>query len=347
MKNHFIENLKFENFKCFQDLRVENIKGVNLISGKNNVGKTAFLEGLDLIVSSNNCIDLAFNIHKMMKRRQSNSQSNRYFELDFIYDDNSNVELKLNNKLLKIQYTEELPESIEDIFHEENLLNKYQPSLKLTLNNEEKTFPMEMILHRPAMTRRERHEMVKPKVNFITSTTTDEREIAIYLGNLVDLNKEEFLNKSLRLFDENILSLKQKTTDIGVILKVAVKNRELPVLLSSLGEGINRYIAILCAIWASKDGYLFIDEIENGIHYTNYRKLWKIVFEASKMANCQIFITTHSKECIADFNEVNNEGDGSYFEFYRNKKTDLIVTKQRDKEQLEYALTHNGELRGE
>jgi len=94
----------------------------------------------------------------------------------------------------------------------------------------------------------------------------------------------------------------------------------LPVLLSSLGEGINRYIAILCAIWASKDGYLFIDEIENGIHFTNYEKLWNIIFETSKMANCQIFVTTHSKECIEAFNRANVDDEGSYLEFYRNKK---------------------------
>jgi AAA15 family ATPase/GTPase len=197
------------------------------------------------------------------------------------------------------------------------------------------------------MIRREHNNTIKQSINFITSTTTDERDIAILYGKLIDLNKEEFLNDSLKLFDENLVALKLKATDNDIILKVALKNRELPVLLSALGEGINRYIAILCAIWASKDGYLFIDEIENGIHYTNYTKLWKIIFKASEMANCQIFITTHSKECIEAFNEVNQENEGSYFEFYRDEKTNLIVTKQKDNEQLEYELTHDIEIRGE
>ena len=131
-----------------------------------------------------------------------------------------------------------------------------------------------------------------------------------------------------------------------MILKLKLKNRDTPVLLSSLGEGINRYIAILCAIWASKDGYLFIDEIENGIHYTNYEKLWKIIFDASEKAKCQIFITTHSKECIEAFNRVNENDEGIYLEFYKNQKNGLIVVKERDNEQLEYALTHNSEIRG-
>ena len=163
----------------------------------------------------------------------------------------------------------------------------------------------------------------------------------------MDLNKEDYLYQSLENFDENIVSLKAIPAQHSrMILKLKLKNRETPVLLSSLGEGINRYIAILCAIWASKDGYLFIDEIENAIHYTNYEKLWRIILDASEKANCQIFITTHSKECIEVFNRVNENDEGIYLEFYKNQKNGLIVVKERDNEQLEYALTHNSEIRG-
>ena len=58
MKNHFINNIHIENFKCFQNLQIEGIETVNLIGGKNNVGKTAFLEAVELLVSSNKSDDL-------------------------------------------------------------------------------------------------------------------------------------------------------------------------------------------------------------------------------------------------------------------------------------------------
>ena len=90
-----------------------------------------------------------------------------------------------------------------------------------------------------------------------------------------------------------------------------------------------------------------IDEIENGIHYTNYEKLWQLIFKASKEANCQVFATTHSKECIEAFNNVNNKNEGVYLEFYLNKKTNDIVVKSRDYEQLSYSLSHQGRFRGE
>lgn len=345
MPKHFIESLNFTNFKCFKELNVNNIKRVNLISGKNNIGKTSFMEGIELLVSSNDSLELSSNIYEMIKRRQSTLSRNRYFELDFIFENNSEVELSSNNKSIKIKYSETIESN--DLFNDDNSIDQYQPSLKLTINKEATSFPIEKLLNRPLMMRKERYDNIKLKVNYITSGATSERDVSILYGKLVDLNKEEFLNNSLKLFDDNLVALKQKATDRDIVLKVALKNRELPVLLSSLGEGINRYIAILCAIWASKDGYLFIDEIENGIHFTNYEKLWNIIFKASDMAKCQIFVTTHSKECIELFNEVNKQDEGSYIEFYRNKKTNFIVTKQRDHEQLEYSLTHNTRIRGE
>jgi hypothetical protein len=45
-------------------------------------------------------------------------------------------------------------------------------------------------------------------------------------------------------------------------------------------------------------------------------------------------LDSHHKECIEAFNEVNQENEGSYFEFYRDEKTNLIVTKQKDNKQL-------------
>lgn len=187
-------------------------------------------------------------------------------------------------------------------------------------------------------------------VIFISSCTTDESILATYYGKLISLDKDNDLNNYLNSFDTNIISLKAIPINIQgnfiSELKLKLENRDNLVKLTSLGDGINRYIAIICAIWASKDGFLFIDEIENGIHYTNYEKLWKIIFEASKQANCQVFTTTHSIECIEAFNKINQNDDGIYLEFYRNQKNGLIQVKERDNEQLEYALEHNSEIRG-
>ena len=42
------KDIKIRNFRCFDKLDVSNFGKINLISGKNNVGKTALLEALFL-----------------------------------------------------------------------------------------------------------------------------------------------------------------------------------------------------------------------------------------------------------------------------------------------------------
>ena len=39
-------SFRAENYRCFEDLTVEPLERVNLVAGKNNVGKTALLETL-------------------------------------------------------------------------------------------------------------------------------------------------------------------------------------------------------------------------------------------------------------------------------------------------------------
>ena len=50
---HFIRNIEIKNFKCFEDFKAEGFGRVNLIGGKNNVGKTAFMEACFLFASKN------------------------------------------------------------------------------------------------------------------------------------------------------------------------------------------------------------------------------------------------------------------------------------------------------
>jgi len=77
--------------------------------------------------------------------------------------------------------------------------------------------------------------------------------------------------------------------DIGV-------DRLIPI--NVMGDGIRRILAMLAAISERKNGILLIDEIENGLHYTTLSILWKAILKAASDNNVQLFITTHSYECV-------------------------------------------------
>ena len=44
MSEHFIKDIEIKNYKLFKNFKAGGFGRVNLIGGKNNVGKTAFME---------------------------------------------------------------------------------------------------------------------------------------------------------------------------------------------------------------------------------------------------------------------------------------------------------------
>ena len=64
------------------------------------------------------------------------------------------------------------------------------------------------------------------------------------------------------------------------------------------GDGIRRYIGIIMSAAISKANLLLIDEIENGLHYSVYTKLWKALIITTQKNNIQLFVTTHNKEVL-------------------------------------------------
>ena len=48
MGNLILNSLMIRNFRAFHDLKIEHLDRVNLLVGKNNVGKTSLLEALQM-----------------------------------------------------------------------------------------------------------------------------------------------------------------------------------------------------------------------------------------------------------------------------------------------------------
>ena len=70
----------------------------------------------------------------------------------------------------------------------------------------------------------------------------------------------------------------------------------LPV--DQMGDGLARALVILTSIANARQGMVLIDEVENGIHHTALRGLWSHIAAFADTFDCQVFATTHSRECI-------------------------------------------------
>lgn len=120
-------------------------------------------------------------------------------------------------------------------------------------------------------------------------------------------------------------------------------DRLLPLPL--MGEGTSRLSSIILAIAYARNGMVMVDEVENGFHYSVLPKVWQAINKASLKFNTQIFLSTHSLECISAAHQVFSEGQYD-FSFHRlEMEENNVRAVQYDKGSLSAALSSNFEVR--
>ncbi len=82
-----------------------------------------------------------------------------------------------------------------------------------------------------------------------------------------------------------------------------------PVPLRSFGDGLNRLFGIALALVNAKDGLLLIDEFENGLHHTVQTDTWRAIFKLAGQLDIQVMATSHSWDAVEAFQIAACESD--------------------------------------
>ncbi len=107
----------------------------------------------------------------------------------------------------------------------------------------------------------------------------------------------------------------QRGADRGRRVIVKIKGQDSPVPLQSLGDGAARLFGVALALANSRDGFLLIDEAENGIHHSIQQDFWNLVLLTAQQYNVQVLATTHSWDCVVGFAKAMqdfSDADGVY-----------------------------------
>jgi ABC-type multidrug transport system ATPase subunit len=79
-----------------------------------------------------------------------------------------------------------------------------------------------------------------------------------------------------------------------------------------MGDGFQRCFEIGVAAVMHEWPFLYVDEIDNGLHHTVLEPVWRWLALLSQKRGLQIFATTHSEECIhaacRAFTALNDDG---------------------------------------
>ena len=353
------KSFKINNFRGFKDLEIHDLRRVNLIVGKNSVGKTTLLESIFLLSGRRNPI-CAINVENLRQRIVTRDNDFEYLYKDFSFDNNIFLSGKLadNNSTMNLtiepiwkvsvkhensnQYnvvTQQIEQKNIILEQQNNDIIGIRYSFK-DLNGQ--NFRLDLSINTPPP--------FQYPVEFRTHYINSQNIFSVqnFFEKIIQEKGEQEIVSVLNNIDNRIQDLRMGANNA---IFVYVKGISKAVPINIMGDGIRKIVSILSVIADAKNGIVLIDEIENGLHYTTLKGMWKAIFLAAEKHNTQLFITTHSKECIDFLIEfIKESNDNIQYKKYlsllrlNNKNNEHFVTNYLD-ENLDAIYEKNLETR--
>ena len=366
-----MDSLHIKNFKNLTNLRLEGLKKVNLIVGRNNVGKSSLLEAISIYLSNGsedslksvlscrgelvniNTLDNDADVNKIMITQYSalfNGRNTSFTEANFFsIGENEDIItirfVRIGEKEIAVQndrkfgrdifiYTDDetdLPNSIQYIGDGLAVFDSLKAQNVIRFDSRGISRDVNKKCY---------FEYVLTRDFMLRHNTTLFDRIALS-------DKEQYILEALRIIEPDIDRLNflnESTYTNNRIPFVTLKSTGERLRLTSMGDGINRILTIILALVNCKDGVFLLDEFETGLHYTVQQQLWQMIFRLADMLNIQVFATSHSRDCIDSFVSANNNGMGQIIRL--DKRGDNIVAVNYDDEnEMQFITEHDVEIR--
>lgn len=112
---------------------------------------------------------------------------------------------------------------------------------------------------------------------------------------------EDDLLDLLRVLEPRVKRIVLPSAASNPQFRIRLDNETDIVPISRFGDGLSRLVYLGLALVNCRGGYLLIDEIEDGLHYSLFPQVWDFLFQACKRLNVTLFATTHSLDAATTF----------------------------------------------
>ena len=371
-----IKTFEVENFRLFDQIKINRISNVNLIVGKNNAGKSALLEALLLYVSrvspdvimkllssrqeqwspssesysmrlATTPVRHLFKNHKLPLITESGFRLSSQNDVDSIHVKTADyIQEEIDQRIIRRRL---MPSELEHFDYD---AKEYEIWLVCDYGeNTLRVFPLQDNffgdIRRKMMFRETKSNT--SSYQFIPTIGIDDYTAASLWDSISLTDLESEVIKGLKLLDQSVSAIafvaNELRKDSPRIPLVKMENVKEPVPLKSLGDGMTHVLQIILALVNSKNGTLVIDEFENGLHWSIHENVWRMVFELSDRLNVQVFASTHSRDCINGFEKAwnSNKDKGAFLRVY--KENGVVSLKEYDLELLSNSIETEVEVR--
>ena len=359
-----LDSLEIKNFRAFRHLTIEKLGRVNLITGKNSVGKTALLEAVWLYTHGGYPIWLRVFLEVRDETSPLSSERRREDapRFKFLTEDDATVSSirnlffgrrNIHDKVDPISVgplqtqslpnTESVKVSLEWLIEDKESPNgdgwsEIAPGDKTHVNDadlflvvrigDEFSAPYRLL---QVMYGENQFRLIPRALpsHFVTVPAGTQSNVGPLWDNISLTNLEDNVVSALQIIDSaiervSLIGLQPANERRVPFVKIRGGAEKFP--LRSFGAGINRLFEIVLALVNATNGVLLVDEIENGLHYSVMPKVWRLILETARLLNVQVFVTTHSWECIEAFQQAATEDEESDGVLIRLQREDDNVT---------------------
>lgn len=308
-----LKTLELRGFRGFDSYRLTDLTRVNLIVGKNNCGKTTVLEAVELLVSNGHPSAFA----AVARRRRETGASRYGVDISHMFSGHmcqpgTHFVLASDQHDISVMILslDEVGEDAEwwDLMRSRtrqralDVEDETEPEfgLRIATGTEESTvLPVdkEGTLLWP---RYRRNGSSEPPVRFLGLDSLVDARMSDTWDEVIAEGREDEIARDMRLLVPEIASIHFLTGDRTRGTTILVGRREggrrMPI--GSYGDGLRRLLALRLALHGANHGFLLIDEIDAGLHWTVMEDVWRLLVEAAKESDVQVFATTHSYDSI-------------------------------------------------
>ena len=314
-----LKTLAMRGFRGFESYRLNGLTTVNLIVGKNNSGKTTVLEAVELLVSNGHLSAFA---GVARRRREMLALRPRYgVDISHLFSGHvcePGIQFELTSDRQKTSATilslDEVGEDAESWIarrrsarqRTDDVDDEPAPEFGLRIDTGGdrplSVFPVDKegtLLYddwRGSM----RSGPSNPPVRFVGLGSPVDDAMRDAWNDVIAEGREDEIAKDMQILVPEIASIHFLTSSTlrgsTALIGLQEGGRRMPI--GSYGDGLRRLLALRLALQGANQGFLLIDEIDAGLHWTVMEDVWRLLVEVAKEADVQIFATTHSQDCI-------------------------------------------------
>lgn len=341
-----LDSLEIHNFRAFRHLEIEKLGKVNLIVGKNSVGKSALLEAIRLYAAQGapGVIGDLLQDRDEWSPRQSRPREandtlipvdNLFYGRQSLVQNNSVIRIGpagLRSKTLTLEVGWVALKTDSD--GERTWIRVASPiGVELNSIDDSDTIEPRLVIQYNS----DRSQLLRLNSNWLSQSARPILDAATRSAKPVFIATAGLSIEEIVVRWEQISLLPEiKGSVIGAlqIIVPEVENLDIighrqlageslsrytpvvmakladvqqPVPMRSLGEGMIRVFGMALALVTAQDTVLLIDEIDRGLHHSVQIEVWRLIFALAETLNVQVFATTHSWDCVAAFQHVADE----------------------------------------